>query len=401
MLIQILTAILLGVFAGTITGLIPGIHVNLVSVFLVTISPFLLRLTAPITLACFIISMATVHTFLDAIPAIFLGAPDASTSLNVLPGHKFLEKGRGYEAVKLTLTGSLLSLIITAMLVPIAIFFVPIAYPWIRYNLSVILVIVMAFMIAKEPSLNKKFWGFILLLLAGALGLVVLNMHNLKNPLFPMLSGFFGIPLLILALYNKTIVPEQTTECFDVSWKQSFKAVFAAVISGCATATVPGVGAATAALIASQFFRKSLHTLMIVLGGVTTTNFVFSLATLFAVDKARNGAIVAVLDIVSVLRMEHAFLFIACILSAGGIAAILGIVIAKSFAMYVTEIRYDKLCVVIICFIASMSYVLSGAIGLLVLITSTGLGISISLLGVKRSIGMGCLMIPVVMYFMM
>jgi len=401
MLIEVLISVALGVIAGTITGLVPGIHVNLVSVFLVTISPFVLKYFSPATIACFIISMATVHTFLDAIPAIFLGAPEAGTSLNVLPGHKFLEKGRGYEAVKLTITGSLLSLIITAALVPIAIAVLPRVYPWIHYNLSIILVIVMVFMIAKEPCLNKKFWGFVLLLLAGVLGLVVLNMHNLKNPLFPMLSGIFGIPLLMLAVHNKTSVPEQTTECFEVSWKQSFKAVFAAVASGCATAVIPGVGAATAALIASQFFRKSLSTLMIVLGGVTTANFVFSLATLFAVEKARNGAVVAVLDIISALRIEHAALFIACILAAGGIASVLGIIIAKRFAELITEIRYDKLCIVIICFIVLVAYILSGTIGLLVLITSTGLGISISLLGVKRSIGMGCLMIPVVMYFVM
>lgn len=72
MFTEIIIAIAIGILAGSCTGLIPGIHVNLVSVFLITISPFLLRYTNPLSLAMFVIAMAVVHTFLDFIPSVYL-----------------------------------------------------------------------------------------------------------------------------------------------------------------------------------------------------------------------------------------------------------------------------------------------------------------------------------------
>ena len=127
MFYDIILAILIGCLAGTITGLIPGIHVNLISMLLISVSGYLLGFTNPMVLAVFIIAMAITHTFLDSIPSIFLGAPDADMALGVLPGHRLLMEGKGYEAVKLTVIGSLLALIVTLLLIPFMIPFVPIS----------------------------------------------------------------------------------------------------------------------------------------------------------------------------------------------------------------------------------------------------------------------------------
>ena len=105
MFYDVILAVLIGCLAGCITGLIPGIHVNLISMLLISMSGYLLGMTDPISLAVFIISMAITHTFLDSIPSVFLGAPDADMALGVLPGHRLLLEGKGYEAVKLTVIG--------------------------------------------------------------------------------------------------------------------------------------------------------------------------------------------------------------------------------------------------------------------------------------------------------
>src|SRR3989338_7903949 len=122
---ELLIAILIGCFFGIITGLTPGVHVNLVAVLLVSLSGYFLGFTSPIVLCTFIVALAVTHTFLDAIPSIFLGAPDADMALNVLPGHRMLLQGMGYEAVKLTVVGSLMALIFTVILIPFALPFVP------------------------------------------------------------------------------------------------------------------------------------------------------------------------------------------------------------------------------------------------------------------------------------
>ena len=110
MFFDIIAAVLVGCCAGIITGLIPGIHINLVSLLLVSVSGYFLGFTSPIVLGVFIISMSVTHTFLDTLPSIFLGAPDADTALAVLPGHRLLLEGRGYEAVKLTVNDTFLTL---------------------------------------------------------------------------------------------------------------------------------------------------------------------------------------------------------------------------------------------------------------------------------------------------
>ena len=94
MLIEIILFIFLGIIFGTFTGLIPGIHINLVGVSLVALSASLLSPVNPIYLVVFIVSMAIIHTFIDFIPSIFLGCPDTDTELSVLPGHELLKKGR-------------------------------------------------------------------------------------------------------------------------------------------------------------------------------------------------------------------------------------------------------------------------------------------------------------------
>ena len=115
-MIEILFPLILGILAGTITGLIPGIHVNLISLLLFSFSSWLLRFFEISALFVFIVAMAITHTFLDFIPSIFLGAPDDDTALSVLPGHSLLLQGRGYEAVMLTLKGSFYSLFLVFIL---------------------------------------------------------------------------------------------------------------------------------------------------------------------------------------------------------------------------------------------------------------------------------------------
>ncbi len=43
----------------------------------------------------------------------------------------------------------------------------------------------------------------------------------------------------------------------------------------------------------------------------------------------------------------------------------------------------------------------SGIIGLLILVTSTAIGIIPALIGVKRSNAMGCLLLPVILFFVL
>ena len=253
MFLEILIAILLGCVAGVITGLTPGLHINLVALILFSISPILLGYTNVIVVASFIIAMSITHTFTDFISATYLGAPADDTALAVLTAHRLLLEGMGHEAVRLTVIGSLLCLILTIILAPILIFIVPFIFTSLKDYVGWLLLAVLVFMIFQEENKDKRFWAFVVITLSGSIGMVVFSIPNLKDPLLPMLSGLFGVSVLLLSLSQKVTLPiQRTTEMIKVKTKNTVKALLSGVFSGSLLSIFPGLGPAQAAVLAGQ-----------------------------------------------------------------------------------------------------------------------------------------------------
>ena len=163
MVIEFIFAILLGLLAGTIAGLFPGIHINLVSTLILSSLTLPLFTSIPvITIAIFIVAMSITQTFIDFIPSIYLGAPEEDSFLSVLPGHSLLLKGQGHKAFLLTAYGSLLSLIIVAIFIPIFIFFLPKFQTFISPLLPFVLIFASLYLIFGEDSFLTSLTIFIL-----------------------------------------------------------------------------------------------------------------------------------------------------------------------------------------------------------------------------------------------
>jgi putative membrane protein len=157
---------LAGTFMGTFTGLVPGIHVNnvafLVATAQVPLVAFLDGLLGPmsptnadlvIILSAAVISAVIAHTFLNFIPSVFLGAPEGETALSVLPGHRMLMSGRGLEAVAISAKGSLVSVVVCALVAPAIRWFMgdPVyAFERMRPVLPILLLTIAALMILTE-----------------------------------------------------------------------------------------------------------------------------------------------------------------------------------------------------------------------------------------------------------
>ncbi len=399
MIYELIIAIIFGVFCGIITGLIPGIHINLISLLLLSLSPILLNYTNPIILSVFIISMSTTHSFLDFIPSVFLGAPDADTALSILPGHKLLLEGKAFEAIKLTVIGSLGALILAIVMIPITITIFPLIYLRLKDYIGYLLIFIMLFMILKD---KKRKWNFVVFLLSGVLGLIVLNMPNLNNPLFAMLSGLFGVSMLVISIKDKVNIPEQSfEENIIVDKKTTFKALLASTLAGSLTGFFPGLGAAQGAVIAQQFTKEvGDYGFMILVGGINTVNFVLSLITLYTIDKARNGAVIVVSELIESIGLNRVILmiFICSALITGGIATFLALKITKIFAKIIVKVNYQILILSILSLIIGLTFYFSSWIGLIILFTSTMIGIIPAELGVGRNHAMGCLILPVIIY---
>ncbi len=167
-LLAIIVFTLLGCVAGIVTGLIPGIHVNNVAALTLASQSLLLSLAMSafgwaqpsasqlIIIVCsLVIGNAISHTFMDFIPSVFLGAPDSETALTLLPGHRMMLAGRGYEAVKCSVIGSFGAVIgALVLLVPIRLVIgSPInAYDALAKWMHLLLICVSVFLILTETA---------------------------------------------------------------------------------------------------------------------------------------------------------------------------------------------------------------------------------------------------------
>ncbi|MFQ5908033.1 MAG: tripartite tricarboxylate transporter permease [Thermoplasmata archaeon] len=159
---------LLGTAAGVVTGLTPGLHVNTVAALILAFQGSILALAGSLfawayptpqdlalLAATLVVGNVVAHTFLDYVPSIFLGAPDAETALSVLPGHRMLLQGRGLEAIRLSAWGSLVAALLALLLVlPFRVVMgAPVdAYDDLRPVIPYLLILVAAILIVSDAG---------------------------------------------------------------------------------------------------------------------------------------------------------------------------------------------------------------------------------------------------------
>lgn len=380
----------LGILFGIITGLIPGLHPNTVAALAVGFSfnPFLISVV--------IISAAITHTFLDFIPSIFLGAPDPGTAMSVLPGHELMMKGRGYEAIKLTVVGGIVSLIITIIILPGLIMFIKNFYDIIRTSIPWILVMISSYMFLKD----KKIWGIVVFTLAGVFGYIVLRNNFIGDMvLFPMLTGLFGMSTITYSLRRKTKIPEQGKDVEIVEKNEYLLGGLIGSLSGILVGLLPGIGSAQASFLSREIIKdNSNRKFMIAIGGVNTTVAILSLLALWLIGTPRSG-VASVVGRLLNLSFGDVVVFMGVMIMASGIAGLITILIGKKSVHFFKKINYIYLNVIIIVLLAVMIFVFTGLLGLLVASLSTVIGLFCIFSGTRRTYLMACLIVPTVLFF--
>jgi len=400
MLIEIILALILGILAGTFTGLSPGIHINLVASILVASLGSLANIPL-IALVVFIVAMSITHTFLDFIPSIFLGAPEEDSFLSILPGHRMLQEGRGYEAFVITIYGSLTALIIILIFTPLYLLFLPSIFEFAKSSIPYILILISLYLIFREKDFVLS---LIVFLLAGILGFVTFNLP-IKEPLMPLLSGLFGLSSLIISLKTKSKIPKQQIQplkSIKLGKKEFFKSLAAVLISSPFCAFLPGIGSGHAATIGSEIIQQDTRGFLFLVGATNTIIMGLSFITIFAINKARSGSAAAINEILQTISSQNLIIILGTIIISGILAAVLGIKISKFCANNINKINYTyiTLFTISILIIFNIIFSFSGGLGLLILITSTSLGIFAISSESRRINLMGALIIPTIIYYL-
>lgn len=398
-MLEVLLLILAGVLLGTFTGMVPGIHVNTVVIVILSLLPVLMQHFSPFGVVALIVAMSVVHTFVDYIPSILIGAPQEDSVLATLPGHKMLMEGRGYEAIRLTVLGGFGAIIVSCITLPAGMVILPILYGAAKTVMPYLLISVLAYMVYTEGTKEKMFYALAIMGFSGVLGVLVLGGNILppKYSLFPTLTGLFGISTLLASLRQETLVPPQTLDFDESNYKSS---IAAGSVAGALTGLLPGVGSSQSALIVQNAFKdKSEREFLVAIGGVNTSDAIYSIFALYLISNPRSGASIAVEKILKEFTFSDFLAIVAVVLITAPLATGITLKLARASVNRLASLDYPKFSKYVLYFLFIFIFAMTGWRGILIAATATAIGLAAAITGVKRSHCMAVLVVPTILYF--
>ncbi|MEZ3142771.1 tripartite tricarboxylate transporter permease [Halobaculum sp. MBLA0143] len=382
---------------GLCSGLVPGLHANNLAVLLLAAAP---RLGAPpLVLGCAMLSAGVVHTFLDVVPSLVLGVPDAAMAASALPGHELVLGGRGREALRLSAVGSGLAL---ATAVPVALPLTAVAvdlYPRLRPHLPLLLAGVAVVGVATEPTWRRRGVAAVSFLLAALLGAATPErtptaLVAVGGTLTPLFAGLFGVPVLVDALDGGG-VPPQADARLALAPRAVGVAAGAGTGAGAAVGYLPGVSAGVAATLALPFTtgRDPAREYIVATSGANTATAVFALFAFVALGTPRSGVLVAMSEAGVPPRLPP---LLAATVVAGGVG-VLGVTLAGDAAFAVARrVPQRELVVAVLGFVTALSAAFAGVTGVVALAAAGAVGFLPARFGCRRVHLMGVLLGPIV-----
>lgn len=399
-MLELLIFMAAGACLGIFTGLVPGIHVNTVVIVILSVLPGLLDSFGIYPVIALIISISVVHSFVDFIPSILLGAPEEDSVLSILPGHRLLLEGRGYEAIRLTVMGGLGGVVVGVGVLPLGLSIFPIFY---RLSLSVlpfILGLILVYMVISEIDHRRKGFAILSISFSGALGFLVLD-TNILDPnyvLFPTLTGLFGMSTLLVSLRSNPNIPPQTMREHG---NMPAKGIFIGPAAGVLAGLVPSMGSSQSAILVQKAFKDEGDSeFLAALGGVNTTESLYAFLALYLIGNPRSGASIAVERIFSSVDFYDFLFMVGVVLVSAAFATPLTLALGRVLVPRVQGIDYSKFSLATILFLLAVVTIVTGPVGVFICVTATAIGLIPALSGAKRSTCMAVLILPTMFYFL-
>jgi len=386
-----------GVALGTTSGLVPGLHANNMALVLAGVAPSVPG--PPLYVGMAMLSAGVVHTFLDIVPALALGVPDAAVAVTALPGHRLVLEGRGHEALRLSALGSGTAVALAAPLAIPVTRAMTAVWPTVRSNLVIILLGVVAVLVLTERGILAKGVAVVSLTASGLLGLGTLELSpeaplSAGGMLAPLFAGLFGAPVLLDALDGDGVPPQDDA---GVALSKGSVAGLAGLgtVSGAVVGYVPAVSSAIASTLSLLAVpgRHGARGFVVTTSGVNTANCVFALFALVALGAPRTGVLVAVESAGVPLSLPH-------LLVAVGVAAAVGFVavpaVGDRYLLAVGRMDPTRLSVAVLAGLGGLSWLFAGGVGVAAYVAATIVGLVPARFGARRANLMGVLIGPIV-----
>ncbi len=362
-----------GVLSG-ILGVFPFVHTNAI---------LQIASSYGITAVEFAVALSFSHAIFEILPSVFFGIPSAAHSVSVLPAHSLAMEGKGMSAVKIMLYSFMISIVFSVFLLPPLFFSIPIWYSFLKpFLLPIFVTLIFLFFISDLP--RNAALGLLIFLVSGLLGVLTLLLPITKNPLFPLLTGLFGLPSLLLSIKGGAI-PSLSHE---TPVKIDLKFVAAGSVVGALSGFMPALSPAFLSSIAFLFFESTPLSFIMLSSAIVASKMFYDFVFAVTIHKARSAAATFLLSsspnilIIAVIALfSSLFAFWAVYLFKEKIAKIF----RKNFILF-NVLLYSLVILAI--------FVICGLPALLVLACATAIGLLPPLFKVRRAYCLGSLIMP-------
>lgn len=412
-MLELVIACFLGILIGTLTGLIPGIHVNTAGASIFASSTVLLKFVSPEFLCVLMVAMSIAHALLEFTPSMLLGVPDEGTAISILPRHRMVLEGRSKEAIRIVAIGGFGAIVVIILMLPLFATILPIFHEVSKPYTWLILLFTSIYLIYKLTNNFKNFlWSLFLFIFSGILGWTLFQTSISSGILLMcVFSGLFGISTIFFSLNDNSTIPHQN-RFYDLNIDlNKFKSIFAGGISGAILGFLPGFGPAQGSVIAqvvsgSSEEKEDTDNFLLAISGLNTSDTLFSLIAIYLIGNPRSGIAVYMSYLIDDFSFNYLLIFIFTSLLAVSISLILCLKLGDSFSKVMGGINYKKLSIVVIILMIGILYIFGFYYKVnifyltLALVTSIAMGLLPHYLGVGKSHLMGVLIIPaIIIYF--
>jgi putative membrane protein len=366
-----------GLILGFLSGLLPGLHSNTIISVLSSLG------MDDKALAVMIIALFPVHLVTSFIPSIFFGIPESHSVVAVLPGQRMVLRGEGMDALKTVLLSCVVAALLSAALFRLSIDAFPVVYDALRANMKFILLGVSSVLLlrSKNPMLS-----ILVFMASGMLGHYSLN-SGMQDPFLPMFSGMFAMSAILN--YRKSKVPLQKEKPVSLGF---LNYSLLGVLLGFLADLIPGVGSPSqVATFASIFVPFNSYGYLAAVSSISVSEAIFSLATSASIGKSRVGATAWLAESMDI--GENMMLLLPLFVLAMAIAVAVLYSVRRRIAM-LASMDFSRLNAILGLYLISMTVVLDGAEGLVVLVMGSVLGLVTLRLGVERINLMGAIILP-------
>jgi putative membrane protein len=423
--IEIIACSIIGAVVSSVLACVPGLHVyNLLALLIVGIHVLGGHglISSPEVFVPFAAGMIVGYSMLNTIPSVLLAAPDESALFTVLPGQKYLMRGRGYEGVMLTTAGGIAGLLLLVFVLgAIGPKVLPLAKVVFSPHTHWIIWCVISFMLMsewpREGRLGQAGWikfmeawkplsmGLLTFLLSGLLGFLLFYRSPLPpeiafQNLMPAFVGLFTIPWLLMNIVSNVTPPAQThaTSSESFACATVLKGTVAGGLGGGFAAFFPAITGGVGALLAGAATAWRGDRVFLVSQGTSKlVYYVGGLLLLFVpgLHITRGAGAWMIKSMYLPQTWHDYYMALASIAIAGAISVLLVSPLAKASIAMITRFGYHQVSRISLVLIIGLVAGFTGMMGLFVMLVAMGIGLIPILYGTRRMNCLGIILLPI------